>query len=65
MLLHDNVPAHSTIRIRQFLTQNMVAVLDHPPCSPDQAPADYFPFPLLKEAIKGARFADDNDIKDL
>ena len=31
MLLHDNAPAHSVIRVRQFLAQKMVAVLDHPP----------------------------------
>ena len=42
----------------------MVAVLDHPPYSPDLAPADFFLFPRLKTAIKGASFADVNAIKD-
>ena len=31
MLLHDNAPAHSAIRMRQFLAQKMVPVLDRPP----------------------------------
>ena len=65
MLLHDNAPAYSTIHVRQFLAQKMVAVQDHPPYSPDLAPADFFLFPGLKAAIKCTRFADVIDIKDL
>ena len=42
----------------------MVAVLDHPPYSPDLAPGDFFLFSHLKAAIKGERFADVNAIKD-
>ena len=64
ILLHDNAPAHSAIRVRQFLAQKMIAVLDHPPYCPDLVPADFFLFPRLKAAIKGARFADMNAIKD-
>ena len=64
MLLHDNVPAHSTIRVRQIQAQKMVAVLDRPPYSPDLAPADFFLFPRLEAAIKGPSFADVNAIKD-
>ena len=63
MLLHDNVPAHSVIRMCQFLAQKMVAVLDHPPYSPDLVPADFFLFPHLKVAIKGACFVVLNAIK--
>ena len=42
----------------------MVAVPDHPLYSPDVALADFFLFTRLKAAIKGARFADVNAIKD-
>ena len=62
MLLHDNTSEHSAIRMRQFLAQKMVAMLDHSPCSPDLAPVDFF-FPRLKTAIKGSCFADVNVIK--
>ena len=62
MLLHDNAPAHSVIRVRQFLAQKMVAVLDHPPYCPDLVPVAFFLFHLLKATIKGARFADVNAI---
>ena len=54
---------HCAIRMRQFLVQKMVAVLDHPPYSPDLAPVYFLLFPRLKAAIKGARFADVNAIK--
>ena len=64
MLLRDNAHVHSVIRVRQFLAQQMVAVLDHPSYYPDLAPVDFFLFPLLKATIKGARFADVNAIKD-
>ena len=63
MLLHDNAPAHSAIRVRQFLAQHGVVVIEHPPYSPDLAPADFFLFPRLKNALKGARFDDVDDIK--
>ena len=42
----------------------MVAVLDHPPYSPDLAPADFFLFHCLKATVKDARFADVNATKD-
>ena len=64
MLLHDNAPTHSVIRVRQFLARKMVAVIDHPPYSPGQAPAGFFLFRRLKVVIKGARFANVNDTKD-
>ena len=64
MLHHDNAPAHSAIRVHQFLAQKMVAVLDPPPYSPDLAHMDFFLFSRLKTAIKGAGFADVNAIKD-
>ena len=46
------------------IAQKMVAVFDHRPYSPDLAPADFSLFPRLKVAIKGARFANVNVIKD-
>ena len=64
VLLHGNAPAHSVIRVRQFLAQKIVVVFNHPPYSTDLAPADFFLFTRLKAAIKGARFMDVNVIKD-
>jgi hypothetical protein len=57
MLLHGNAPAHCAIRVHQFLAQRSVPVLNHPPYSPDLAPADFFQFSRLKSIMKGACFA--------
>jgi histone-lysine N-methyltransferase SETMAR len=58
MFLHDNAPAHCAIRVHRFLAQRGVPVLDHPPYSPDLAPADFFLFPRLKCIMKGPCFTD-------
>ena len=34
--------------------KKQIFVIDHPPYSPDLSPCDYFLFPKLKTAIKGA-----------
>lgn len=63
-LLHqDNAPAHNALSIRQFLAERNIAVLDHPPYSPDLAPCDFFLFPKLKGVIKGVHFPDVEAIK--
>jgi hypothetical protein len=33
-----------------------MAVIAHPPYSPDLAPCDFFPFPKMKLKLKGRRF---------
>jgi len=38
-------------------------VLKHPAYSPDLAPSDFFPFPKLKEILKGRHFDDIDDIR--
>jgi len=50
-LLHDNVPSHNATIVKQFLTQRKVTVLDHPPYSPDLAPADQFLFPKVQSHL--------------
>ena len=54
-LLH-NAPSHNATIVKQFLAQRKVTVLDHPPYSPDLAPADYFLFPRVKSHLKGRLF---------
>ena len=62
-LLHDNAPAHTAILVAQFLAKRKVTVITHPPYSPDLAPADFFLFPKLKNAMKGGRFDNVPDIQ--
>ena len=40
-----------------------MTVLDHPPYSPDLAPADYFVFPKVKSHLKGRLFNSFSDIQ--
>jgi hypothetical protein len=39
-----------------------MAIVEHPPFSPDLASAAFYPFPRLKSAWKGRRFSDATDI---
>jgi histone-lysine N-methyltransferase SETMAR len=38
-------------------------VLPHPLYSPDLAPSDFHLFGLLKDSLRGRRFADDDELK--
>jgi len=50
---HDNVLAHRSFKVSQFLAKNNMTVISHPPNSPDLAPCDFFLFPKLKLRMKG------------
>jgi len=52
-LFHDNAPSHNAASVKKFLANRNVAVLHHPPYSPDLAPVDYFLFPKFKFPLKG------------
>jgi len=56
LLHHENAPAHAALLIRQFLTDNNMTVVPHPPHLPNLAPSDFFLFPKLKVKLKGRRF---------
>jgi hypothetical protein len=45
-----------TVLTQQFLAKYNMAVIPHPPYSPDLAPCDFFLFPKLKLKLKGRRF---------
>ena len=38
--------------------EKQICVIEHPPYSPDLSPCDYFQFPKLKTAMKGAFYDD-------
>lgn len=61
--LHENarpLMAHLTINTIQKLNWE---VLKHPAHSPDLAPSNFHLFELLKNTLRGRRFADDNEAK--
>ena len=56
LLHHDNVPSHTSLIAREFMTKNNVTTVPHPACSPDLAPCDFCMFPKMKLQLKGWRF---------
>jgi transposase len=51
MLLHDNASSQKAAIVREYLKQEKVVELPHPPYSPDLAPCGFFLFPSLKNTL--------------
>ncbi|KAI6656103.1 Histone-lysine N-methyltransferase SETMAR-like [Oopsacas minuta] len=56
LLHHDNASAHTAAKTLDFLAENSVQLVSHPPYSPDLAPCEFLLFPTIKEKICGIRF---------
>jgi hypothetical protein len=56
ILHHDNAPAHSSLRVSQFLAGKGISGTDHPPYSPDLATADFWLFSELKGCAESKAF---------
>ena len=52
LLHHDNVLAHTSLLVREFLSKNNTLMLAQPPYSSDLAPFDFFLIPRLKTRIE-------------
>ena len=50
---HDNALCHTSLLVRQFLSNKNITVCRHPPYSPDLAPCNFWLFPKVKMTIKG------------
>ncbi|CAH2012489.1 unnamed protein product [Acanthoscelides obtectus] len=56
-ILHqDNASPHTAQKTRQYLTEENVELLDHPPYSPDLSPNDSFTFTKIENRQRGQRF---------
>jgi hypothetical protein len=51
------------LSVREFLAIKQITVLEHPACSPDLAPSDFFLHPKIKEILKRRHFDDTDDIR--
>jgi [histone H3]-lysine36 N-dimethyltransferase SETMAR len=49
----DNASVHTAAVVKSWLTAKAFKVLEHPPYSPDLAPADFFLFRRVKEELSG------------
>jgi hypothetical protein len=62
LLHHDNVPAHTSLVVREFLGNNMTTV-PHPAYPPHPAPYDFYVFPKMKLRLKGRCFAPTEEVQ--
>jgi transposase len=63
LLHHDNAPAHTSLKTTEFVTNNNMVIVPHPPYSLDLAPCDFALFPKLKMKSKGQCFETVSDIQ--
>lgn len=56
MLHHDNAAPHKAALVTEYLREERVKLLPHPPYSPDLAPCDFYLFPKIKKELGGRRF---------
>ncbi|CAH2014053.1 unnamed protein product [Acanthoscelides obtectus] len=65
IILHqDNVGSHTAQKTRQYLTEENVELLDHPPYSPDLSPIDFFTSPKIQNRLRGQRFQSSEEAVD-
>ena len=64
LLLHDNARPHTAHLTINTIQQLNWEVLEHPAYSPDLAPSEFHLFGPLKNALRGRRFAADDEVKD-
>jgi len=56
-ILHqDNTPPHKARIVTEFLVEQGIETLRHPPYSPDLAPSDFWLFDTLKLSLRGREF---------
>ncbi|CAH2000481.1 unnamed protein product [Acanthoscelides obtectus] len=57
IILHqDNASSHTAQKTRQYLTEENVELLNHPPYSLDLSSNNFFTFPKIKNRLRGQRF---------
>ncbi len=59
----DNAPAHRRDVVTNWVNSKHFRTMNHPPYSPDLAPADFWLFPTLKKLLRGIRFPDLNTLE--
>jgi hypothetical protein len=63
-ILHNKyATANKALSVKQFLAQKSITEMEHPPCSFDLAPFDFWLIPKIQSALKGRRFQDIEDIQ--
>jgi hypothetical protein len=63
LLHHNNVPTHMSLKTTEFVTNNNMVIVPHPPYSSYLAPCDFALFPKLKMKLKVRHFETVSDIR--
>ncbi|OQV12893.1 hypothetical protein BV898_12815 [Hypsibius exemplaris] len=61
-LHHDNANSHTCSLTTNFLQQEGLKLLPHPPYSPDLSPCNFYFFPKLKECLRGKLFDTEKEL---
>ncbi|CAH1993670.1 unnamed protein product [Acanthoscelides obtectus] len=65
IILHqDNASSNTPQKTWQYLTEENVDLLDHPPYSPDLSPNDFFTFPKIENILRGQMFQSSEEAAD-
>ena len=59
---HDNASACESVVALAAVHDCGFELVDHPPCSPDLAPSDYFLFPNMKKHLAGKQYLTDDEV---
>ncbi|CAH2011645.1 unnamed protein product [Acanthoscelides obtectus] len=59
-----NASSHTAQKTKQYLTEENVELLDHPPHSPDLSPNDFLTLPKIKNRLHGQRFQSPEEATD-
>jgi histone-lysine N-methyltransferase SETMAR len=62
LIQHDNARHHTSLRTQEEISKFGWTVLPHPSYSPDLAPSDFHLLGPLKDALRGARFEEDESV---
>jgi hypothetical protein len=66
ILHHDDAPVHTSLKTTEFVTNNNMVIVPHPPYSPDLAPPRNFAlFPKLKMKLNRRRIETMSEIQRL
>ena len=57
----DNAPCHNSRYSKQFMEDNNILRIEHPPYSPDLSPCDFFLFGYMKNHFSNTVFRDEDD----
>jgi hypothetical protein len=63
LLNYEKAPALTSLETREFVTNNNMVIVPHPPYSPDLAPGDFALLPKLKMILNGRRSETVSDIQ--